>query len=136
MKSKAGHTNIISLYIMALFYVLAGINHFTHPGFYLKIMPPWMPWHNLLVLISGILEILFAIFLLFISTRRIAAWCIIILLVAIFPANIQMMLNYIHEHNPQLWITVLRLPLQIVLIWWAYGFTKPIAGKFKQVIEL
>lgn len=119
----------ISLYVMVLFYAAAGINHFIHPVFYLKIMPPRIPLHKELVFISGVLEVLFALLLLFPSTRRFAACCIIVLLIAVFPANIQMMLNYIHDKNPGIWISVLRLPLQLVLIWWAYGFTKRDAVK-------
>ena len=111
---------------MALLYFTAGVNHFIHPAFYLKIMPPWIPVHKELVFISGIAEVLFAMLLLFPVTRRFAAWGIIALLVAVFPANIQMMLNYMDENNTRLWISILRLPLQIVLIWWAYGFTKPV----------
>ena len=114
----------ISLYIMALLYMAAGVNHFIHPGIYGKIMPSWFPWHEELIRISGVCEILFAILLIFPTTRRIAAYCIIGLLIAVFPSNIQMMLNYLHENNPGLWISILRLPLQMVLIYWAYGFTK------------
>lgn len=109
---------------MTALYIAAGVNHFVHPGTYKKIMPGWIPFQENLIFISGILEILFALFLLFPLTRRIAAWCIVGLLIAVFPANIQMMLNYIQENNPMLWLSVLRLPLQIVLIWWAYSFTK------------
>ena len=109
---------------MIVFYLVAGINHFIHPEFYFKIMPPWLPWHNELVFISGAFEILFALLLIFQSTRRVGAWCIILLLIAIFPANIQMLLNYNHENNPLLWVAILRLPLQVLLILWAYYFTK------------
>ena len=56
------------------------------------------------------------------TTRKMAAWLIILLLIAIFPANIQMMLHYMDENNPRLWMAVVRLPLQVLLIWWAYGF--------------
>ena len=111
---------------MALFYFAAGLNHFIQPVFYLKIMPPWVPLHKELVFISGVCEVLFALLLLLPFTRRFAAWCIIALLIAVFPANIQMMLNYIDENNPALWVSILRLPLQPLLIWWAYGFTKPV----------
>jgi uncharacterized membrane protein len=117
----------ISLYIMSLLYIAAGMNHFTHPEFYRKIMPSRVPFHDGMILVSGISEVLFALLLLFRFTRRLAAWCIIALLIAVFPANIQMMLNYYHENNPGLWYTVLRLPLQIVLIAWAYIFTKPLS---------
>ena len=108
---------------MIVFYLVAGINHFINPEFYLKIMPPWLPWHNELIFISGVFEILFALLLTLPTTRRVGAWCIILLLIAIFPANIQMLLNYIHENNPLLWIAILRLPLQVLLILWAYSFS-------------
>ena len=110
---------------MSLLYVAAGANHLIHPEVYKQIMPAWVPLHDAAIFISGICEMAFALFLLLPFTRRISAWLIILLLIAIFPANIQMMLNYLHEHKPGLWLTLLRLPLQIVLIWWAYSFTKP-----------
>ena len=109
---------------MSVFYIVAGINHFIHPLFYKKIMPPYIPWHMPMIYASGIIEILLGILLIPFATRRLAAWGIIFLLIAIFPANINMMLNYLDEKDPDLWITVLRLPLQILLIWWAYTFTK------------
>ncbi len=87
-------------------------------------MPPWLPYHAALVLISGICEVVFGLMLLLPTTRKMAAWLIILLLIAIFPANIQMMLHYMDENNPRLWMAVVRLPLQVLLIWWAYGFTK------------
>lgn len=113
-----------SLIIMAAIYIIAGINHFWNPAIYINIMPPWLPEHKLLVAISGAFEIVLGVLLLFPSTQRQAAWGIILLLIAVFPANIQMMINYWNESNPMLWIAILRLPLQIVLIRWAYAFTK------------
>ncbi len=114
---------------MAAIYIGAGINHFIHPATYIKIMPPWINWSYAIVIISGVFEILFGLLLIPPRSRQMAAWCIIGLLVAVFPANIQMMLNYLHENNPLLWLAVLRLPLQLVLIRWAYLFTKPLAEK-------
>jgi uncharacterized membrane protein len=119
----------LSLYIMILFYAGAGINHFIRPSFYIKIMPPWLPWHKELVFISGVAEILCALLLLFPVSRRVGALGIMALLIAVFPANIQMLLDYKKDNNPLLWIAVLRLPIQLLLIWWAYGFTKPIVSK-------
>ena len=113
-----------SLYALALLYIAAGINHFIHPAMYIKIMPPWLPYPEALVLISGIYEVLFGLMLLVPYTRKRAAWLIILLLIAVFPANIQMLLQYIDQHHPRLWMAVVRLPLQLLLIWWAYGFTK------------
>lgn len=114
----------IGLYIQAFLYTLAGINHFWHPRLYKQIMPPWLPWHDGLIVLSGVCEILFGLLLLPSLTRPLAAWLIILLLIAIFPANIQMTLDYMRRHDPRTWVTILRLPLQVVLIWWAYIYTK------------
>jgi uncharacterized membrane protein len=111
---------------MGTLYVAAGINHFVHPATYFKIMPPWLPAHNALVIASGVAEILLGLLLMPPLTRRLAAAGIIILLIAVFPANVQIMLNYRNEDHPLLWLAVLRLPLQCLLIWWAYQYTKPL----------
>jgi uncharacterized membrane protein len=108
---------------MAVFYMAAGINHFIHPEFYLAIMPPYLPWHSALVLISGVAELVLGILLIPPFTRKLAAWGIILLLIAVFPANVQMLLNYIQENNPKTWLAILRLPIQGLLIWWAYQYT-------------
>lgn len=112
------------LCLMALGYVIAGIFHFTHPSVYKKIMPLWLPYHHALIYISGVCEIVFGLMLIPEYTRPIGAWLIIAMLVAIFPANIQMMINFWNRNNPYLWIAIARLPLQIVLIWWALAYTK------------
>ena len=114
---------------MILFYVGAGVNHFIHPAFYINLMPPWLPLHKEFVFISGICEVLFALLLLFPITRRLGAYCIIALLIAVFPANIQMLLDYYNDNNPMFWLAIIRLPIQFVLIWWAYSFTKLIVTK-------
>ena len=75
---------------MAVFYMAAGINHFVNPIFYKKIMPPWVPWHYPLIYISGGVEILLGLLLIPAPTRKLAAWGIIVLLLAVFPANVQM----------------------------------------------
>ena len=109
----------VTLYAMTTLYVAAGILHFAHPASYLLIMPHWLPFPVVLVAISGAAEILFGLLLLPGATRRIAAWLIILLLIAIFPANIQMAVNYWQEDSAYLWVAVIRLPLQAVLVWWA-----------------
>jgi uncharacterized membrane protein len=114
----------ISVYLMALLYVIAGVNHFLSTRQYEQIMPPYIPYPLEGVYISGICEIVFGLLLIPVPTRRIGAWLIITLLIAVFPANIQMTLNYAHQHNPQLWLTILRLPFQILLILWARMYTK------------
>jgi uncharacterized membrane protein len=106
-------------YFMPLLYMTAGVFHFVIPSVYLRIMPPYLPYHSELIYISGVLEILFGILLIPSKTRRFAAWFIIFLLIGVFPANIQMSLNYWQSGNPHFWISILRLPIQFVLIYWA-----------------
>lgn len=104
---------------MAALYVLAGLNHFRSPHTYMRIIPHYLPWHLQLVYISGVCEVVFGLMLLHSATRVYGAWLIILLLIAVFPANIQMAIDFYHKKNPFLWIALLRLPLQFVLIWWA-----------------
>ncbi len=115
---------MVFLYLMAAAYLAAGIYHFVQPGFYKKLMPNYLPYHIQLIYISGVCEILLGLLLLPASTRIFAAWGVIALLIAIFPANIQMAINFWQRKNPHLWIALLRLPLQFLLIWWAYIYTK------------
>ena len=109
---------------MAAFYMLAGVNHFLHPLYYQAIMPPYLPSSLTLIYISGICEMLFGVLLIPKMTRRIAAQFIILLLIAVFPANVQMVINYVHAHDAQLWIAIVRLPIQLLLIGWAWIYTK------------
>ncbi|RFS14914.1 MauE/DoxX family redox-associated membrane protein [Emticicia sp. C21] len=113
----------IGLYLAVLLFVVAGISHFTQERFFIKAMPPYIPYHRAMVLISGVAEIALGIGLLFNSTRIYAAWGLIILLIAVFPANIYMATSGKFHRVPfvLLW---LRLPLQFVLIWWIYQYTK------------
>lgn len=109
---------------MASLYTAAGVYHFVNPRMYLKIMPLYIPFHLPMVYITGVFEIIFALLLIPESTRPIGAWLIIALLIAIFPANIQMAINFYQKHQPQLWIAIIRLPLQVLLICWAWVYTK------------
>ncbi len=114
----------ISLYLMSLFYFVAGLNHFVHPLMYKKVIPEFIPIKDSLVSFSGFCEIILAVLLIPLITRSIAAWSTIVFLIAVFPANIQMVVTYLHESDPNLWFAILRLPVQLILIYWAYLFTK------------
>ena len=112
----------LNLWIMAILYILAGINHFIMPGFYEKIIPPFFGNKKLINWASGIAEIALGIFLLIPTYSTYAAWGIIALLIAVFPANIyHFMLG--RKKQRAIWMLALRLPLQFVLIGWAYTFT-------------
>jgi uncharacterized membrane protein len=109
--------------IFAFAFIVAGALHFVRPEWYIKIMPPYLPWHRPLVLISGAAEIALGALLLVPRFTAIAAWGLIALLIAVFPANI-----HVYQHQDLLpappLFHLLRLPLQAVLIWWAWLYTK------------
>ncbi|MGE3315508.1 MAG: MauE/DoxX family redox-associated membrane protein [Planctomycetaceae bacterium] len=113
-----------SKWTLAIFMIVAGINHFRDPGFYLKIMPPYLPWHEELVFLSGVAEAGLGLLLLIPRTSRLAAWGIIALLIAIFPANIYLFQNQHILPAPPI-LHLLRLPLQAVFILWAWWHTRP-----------
>ena len=113
----------LSLYSMSLFYILAGCYHFINPSFYEIVLPPFIPAHGLLVIIGGVFEIIFGLMLIPKSTRRAATYLIILMLIVYIPLHIWMLIDFI-QHDRLLWAAILRLPLQFVLIWWAYSFIK------------
>ena len=113
-----------SKFILAFLLIFAGIMHFVKPYFFSKIMPGYIPFPLKMVYLSGIAEIICGVLLLFPQTQVFGAWLSIALLVAVFPANIQMAKSFYLMHHKYFWLTVLRLPLQFILIWWAYQFTK------------
>lgn len=110
-------------YVMGTFYIVAGMMHFIVPKPYVKIMPKSLPYPLALVYLSGIAEILCGIGFLFDATRVAAAWATILLLLAIFPANINMALNPA-QFKISPWLLYSRLPLQFVLVWLAYFYTE------------
>jgi uncharacterized membrane protein len=114
----------ISLYVMSLFYVIAGFNHFMNPELYLKMIPKILPSPTALNVISGALEMAFGMMLMRPEVRSLAAWCLILLLIAVFPANVSMYLEGGATFNLPDWALLLRLPLQFVLIAWAFWHTK------------
>ncbi len=119
---------LISKYLLAVFMIMAGTMHFVIPEFFMKIMPPYLPLHYELVLVSGVCEILLGILLLVPKCSSLAAWGIAALLIAVFPANL-----YLDQHQDILpaspLIHLLRLPLQGVFILWAYWHTRPAEKK-------
>jgi uncharacterized membrane protein len=115
--------------------IIVGITHFIRPEQYARIVPPQLPYPFELVYISGFFEVLGGVGLLIPSVSVAAAWGIIALFIAVFPANINQAINSIPidgiPHHPLLyWF---RLPFQAVLIAWAWWYTQP--SDWKQRVE-
>lgn len=117
----------IFLWVYALFYTVAGFNHFiSTPGYY-AIMPEWLPAHKFLIYLSGLLEITFGIMLLFKRTRKLAGCLIILMLLAFIPAHIYMIQKapfMLKSFEITPFIAWIRIPFQAFFIWWAWIYTK------------
>jgi len=109
---------------MSVFYVLNGVNHFWNTAIYLAIMPPYLPYHLELVYLSGLIEIALGLLLLVQKYRKWAAWGIILLLIAIFPANIYHLTSGGAGLGTPIWGLWARLPFQLLFIAWAYWHSK------------
>jgi uncharacterized membrane protein len=113
--------------VAAVFYIGAGTLHFIKPAPYLRIMPPYLPSHAALVRMSGAFEIFGGLGLLVPATRRAAAFGLVALLIAVFPANLYMAMHPVEAGAAGI-APVLRwgrLPLQALLIWWLLWCTRP-----------
>lgn len=96
-----------------------GIGHFVATDIYMKIMPPYLPYHRALVLLSGVFGVALGLLLVVPLTSYIAAWGLIALLIAVFPANLYMF-QHPEKFAPSPTLFPLRMPLQGVLILWAW----------------
>ena len=115
---------LVTIYTMSFFYVFIGIKHFINPAWFMKIMPPYLPLHKELVYISGAFEIILGLMLLLEKTRFIGGWGLILLLIAVFPANIYLAQSNGLAMNTTPLIAWGRLPFQAIFILIAYWHTK------------
>ena len=120
---------LITIVIMSLFYIWVGTWHFLDPSWFVQIMPPSLPMHYEAVYVSGFFEILFGIMLLFSRTRYYAAWGLILLLIAVYPANIYLAFNEAPQKALEIsafaasWV---RLPIQFIFLGLAYWHSRDI----------
>jgi uncharacterized membrane protein len=110
-------------------FCLSGVGHFAWTATYMKMMPPELPAHRELILLSGAAELFFGVLLFSPRHERLAGWGLIALLAAIFPANLQLARVAGTAASPfpsvsPFWAYA-RLPLQALLIWWAYSYAHP-----------
>ena len=122
---RAVEPRAVARVLLGLFFVASGVNHFVHFAFYVRIVPSYLPEHAALVEISGICECLGGIGALISPLRRLAAAGLVALLIAVFPANVDMALHAgRYSDIAPGWALYVRLPVQLALIawvWWAAG---------------
>jgi uncharacterized membrane protein len=117
---------LVTVWVMSFFYIFTGITHFTAPDWFLQIVPPYLSYKLELVYISGFFEIVFGFLLLINSTRYYAAWGLILLLIAVYPANIYLAQTNGAAMNTTPLIAWGRLPFQFVFIGIAYWHSKKV----------
>lgn len=110
-------------YLMGVLLVLAGMNHFRKPKLYKRIMPPYIPAHSTMVMLSGIAEMVLGFMLMNNNSQEMAAWGIIVMLIVFIPVHIYMLQNDKAAMKLPKWVLGLRLALQFGLIYWAYLYT-------------
>ena len=110
-------------YLLAVIFIAAGAAHFKWPQIYKKIMPPYIPAHDTLIIISGMLEMVFGLMLVSSDgTTRVAAWGIIVLLILFLPVHIYMLQEKEARMKLPVWVLILRVPLQFGLMYWAWQY--------------
>ena len=110
-------------WLLSAIMLYTGVMHFVKPEPFVKIVPDWLPAPRALVAVSGFFEILGGVGLQVPRVRKPAAWGLVALYLAVFPANVNMAIHKIYTDNP--WILWGRLPFQAVLIAWAWWYTRP-----------
>ena len=120
-----GRTASTSRWLLAAIFIGAGILHLLRPGTFVSMVPPWLPAPALLVLASGVFEVMGGVGILAPVTRVAAGWGLIALLVAVLPANVHMLVLARTAGASLLWqlALLIRVPLQLVLIWWVHRVT-------------
>lgn len=115
----------LPLLVIAAFFIGGGIAHFVIDDFFVAIMPDYLPYHWELVIISGVFEIVGALALLVPRFRLLAGYGLMLLVLAVYPANINMALHPERFPDIPLWTLYLRLPFQLVFLWFIWWAIKP-----------
>lgn len=115
------------LYLLSFQLCVTGFLHLLNPEFFVRIIPPELPGPEWLNVISGLIEIVLGVYLLEPKTRALAAWGVIALLIAVYPANVYMMLENVGPDGPGSGNPVVnwvRLPFQFLFGVWAWWYTR------------
>ena len=112
-------------YLLAIFFVMAGVNHLVSPDFYISLMPDYLPLHRELVLLSGVTEIIAGVLVAIPATARWGAWFIVAHLVVFMTVHVHMVVHADRYADVPLWGLYFRIVMQFVLIAWALWYTRP-----------
>ena len=125
----------IGLVLVCAWFLIGGVAHFAATSLEMRIVPQWLPWPRFIVLVSGVFELLGAIGLLSLRTRVAAGNGLILLTLAVTPANVYM-LQHAEQFQIPYWLLVERLPLQAGLLYLIFWSTRPVAAVDTTVLNL
>ena len=120
------YIKLFTIYFMSIAYTYVGIRHFIDPDFFLAIMPNYFSLHLFFVYLTGLMEVVFGVLLVFRKTRKIAAYGLIVLLVIVFPANIHLVQSELSQSILDVTKeqSLIRLPFQGLFLLLAYWHSK------------
>jgi uncharacterized membrane protein len=121
----------VSAIVVSLLFIVGGIMHFVKSAMYARIVPAWLPYPMFMIYLSGFFEVLGGIGVLIPQFRRAAGIGLILLLLAVFPANINMAIHAADFPEQFRWLIWMRLPMQLLIIaWvaWATNSRRPSVG--------
>ena len=125
----------IPLLIIAVFFIAGGIAHFVVTDSYIAAMPDYLGYHKELIIISGVFEILGAIGILVPQTRLLAGYGLVALIIAVYPANINMALHPERYTDISEFFIYIRLPFQFLFMWFVWWAIAPERKKYKHTIR-
>ena len=120
---RSSYGSVLSLILLSAFFITIGVDHFRNPNFYLNIMPQQWPLKLEAVYVSGFFEILGGVCVIFHQLRKLAGWGLIALLIAVYPANVHMAVNYYLFPDISQTMLYFRLLLQFLFAYWVYRTT-------------
>ncbi len=122
------YIKLFTIYFMSIAYTYVGIRHFIDPDFFLAIMPNYFSLHLFFVYLTGLMEVVFGVLLVFRKTRKIGAYGLIVLLVIVFPANIHLVQSELSQSILDVTKeqSIIRLPFQGLFLLLAYWHSKNI----------
>jgi len=115
----------IPLLVVALFFISGGIAHFVFMDFFAMSIPDYLRYPRELVIISGVFELFGAIGILVPQTRLLAGYGLIALIIAVYPANINMALHPEQFKNLPALFLYIRLPFQFLFVWFVWWAIAP-----------
>jgi uncharacterized membrane protein len=127
---------LIGRIFLAALFMFAAFWHLVDPQLFMPIMPPWIPAPMAGIVISGVAELVGAVALLapLRDIQRAAGVILLLLLVAVFPANVYMAVAHVQINGfpSKDWMSWARLPLQPILmliVSWASTIWPPPRGQ-------